>query len=101
MTSGNQQSARSDASCARRSSHHAYSLALALQAVQNIAERASDAWLKTVDMGLVVQCAKEAPDSAVRNAALTLLAVLATKLPDSALQHVLEVCFVILTSLAV
>ena len=60
--------------------------------MQNIAERASDAWLKTVDMGLVVQCAKEAPDSAVRNAALTLLAVLATKLPDSALQHVLEVC---------
>ena len=75
-----------------RSSHHAYSLALALQAVQNIAERVSDAWLKTVDMGLVVQCAKEAPDSAVRNAALMLLGVLATKLPDSALQHVLEVC---------
>ena len=74
-----------------RSSHHAYSLALALQAVQNIAERASDAWLETVDMGLVVQCAKEAPDSAVRNAALTLLGVLATKLPDSALQHVLVV----------
>lgn len=78
--------------CACRSRHHAYSLALALQAVHNIAERASDAWLKTVDMGLVVQCAKEAPDSAVRNAALTLLALLATKLPHSALQHVLEVC---------
>lgn len=61
--------------------------------MQNIAERAPEAWLKTVDMGLVVQCAKEAPDSAVRNAALTLLALLATKLPESALHHVLEVCF--------
>lgn len=76
-----------------RSSHHAYALALALQAVQNIAERAPEAWLKTVDVGLVVQCAKEAPDGAVRNAALTLLAILATKLPESALHHVLEVCF--------
>ena len=66
-------------------------MALALQAVQHIAERATEAWLKAVDMGLVLQCARQAPDSAVRNVALTLLAVLASKLPDSALQHVLEV----------
>lgn len=66
-------------------------MALALQAVQNIAERAIEVWLKAVDMGLVLQCARKAPDSAVCNAALTLLAVLASKLPDVALQHVLEV----------
>ena len=66
-------------------------MALALQALQNIAERATEAWLKAVDMTLVVACAREAPDSPVRNAALSLLAVLAANLPDTAVQHALEV----------
>lgn len=66
-------------------------MALALQALQNIAERATEAWLKAVDMSLVPSCAKEAPDGAVRNAALTLLALLASKLPHTALDHVLQV----------
>ena len=66
-------------------------MALALQAVQNIAGRAPIAWLTAVDVSLVLTCAKEAPDSAVRNAALSLLEVLALKLPDTTLQHVLEV----------
>ncbi len=66
-------------------------MALALQAVQNIADCAPVAWLKAVDVTLVLNCAREAPDTAVRNAALTLLEVLARKLPDIALKHVLEV----------
>ena len=66
-------------------------MALALQAVQNIAGRALVDWLTAVDVSLVLTCAKEAPDGAVRNAALSLLEVLALKLPDTTLQHVLEV----------
>ncbi len=71
--------------------HRGYAMALALQAVQNIAARAPVAWLTAVDVSLVLTCAKEAPDSAVRNAALSLLEVLALKLPDTTLKHVLEV----------
>ena len=74
-----------------RSTHQGYAMALALQAVQNIAGRAPAAWLTAVDVSLVLTCAKEAPDSAVRNAALSLLEVLALKLPDTTLKHVLEV----------
>lgn len=66
-------------------------MALALQAVQNIAERASLTQLSSVDVTLVLSCARDAPDGAVRNAALTLLEVLARKLPDATLKHVLEV----------
>ena len=66
-------------------------MALALQALQNIAERASASWLQGVEVGLVVACARQAPDAAVRNAALALLVVMATKQPDTTLKHVLEV----------
>ncbi len=74
-----------------RSTHQGYAMALALQAVQNIAGRAPVAWLTAVDVSLVLTCANEAPDGAVRNAALSLLEVLTLKLPDTTLQHVLQV----------
>ena len=66
-------------------------MALALQALQNIAQRAAASWLQGVDLHLVISCARQAPDAAVRNAALALLEVMARKQPDTALKHVLEV----------
>ena len=66
-------------------------MALALQAVHNVADRASDSAISGLDTGLILECARQASDSAVRNAALALLAVLARKQPDNTFKHVLEV----------
>lgn len=66
-------------------------MGLALQAVHNIAVRASDSTVQALDTGLVLECAREASDASVRNAALALVAVLAGKQPDNTLKHVLEV----------
>ena len=66
-------------------------MALALQALQNIAQRAAASWLQGVDLYLVIACARQAPDAAVRNTALALLEVMARKQPDITLKHVLEV----------
>ena len=66
-------------------------MGLALQAVHNIAARASDSTVQALDTGLVLECARAASDASVRNAALALVAVLAGKQPDNTLKHVLEV----------
>ena len=66
-------------------------MALALQAVHNVASIASDDVMTGLDIGLILECARQAPDSAVRNAALALLALLATKQPDNTFKHILEV----------
>lgn len=67
-------------------------MGLVLQAVHNIALRASDDTVETLDTGLILECARQASDGALRNAALALVALLAGKHPDNTLKHVLAVC---------